>query len=143
MNRSEVGALMAAADCYASLHRSEGLGLTMADAMTLGKPVLATAYSGNMDFMSSRNSYLVDYALTTVGPGNDPYDPDAKWAQPDVAEAAALMRRIVEQPEEAHARGEVARRDLARRFSPELCGRMMARRLAEIRAGSMRTVPVP
>ena len=49
-------------DCYVSLHRSEGLGLTMAEAMALGKPVIATGYSGNLHFMTPENSYLVDFA---------------------------------------------------------------------------------
>jgi hypothetical protein len=61
-------ALMATCDCYVSLHRSEGLGLTMAECMALGKPVIATGYSGNVDFMTPTNSYLVDYATTRVGP---------------------------------------------------------------------------
>jgi glycosyltransferase involved in cell wall biosynthesis len=138
-----VGALMASADCYVSLHRSEGLGLTIADAMSLGTPVIATAYSGNMDFTTTRNSWLVGYELTPVGAGNGPYDPDAKWAQPDVAEAAALMRRVVERPGEAQARALVARRDLARRFSPDLCGRMISRRIAEVRMRVTNPVPVP
>ena len=57
----EKDALTAACDCYVSLHRAEGFGFTMAEAMYLGKPVIATGYSGNLDFMTAENSYLVDY----------------------------------------------------------------------------------
>ena len=66
-------ALLRLCDCYVSLHRSEGFGLTMAEAMGLAKPVIATAYSGNMDFMSHENSYLVDYETSEVPADSDPY----------------------------------------------------------------------
>ena len=61
--------MIAACDCYVSLHRSEGLGLTMAEAMALGKPVIATVYSGNLQFMTPENSHLVDYQLGAVPAG--------------------------------------------------------------------------
>ena len=63
---------MAACDAYVSLHRSEGTGLTITDAMALGKPVIATSWSGNMDFMDVSNSFPVRYELVelqrTIGP---------------------------------------------------------------------------
>ena len=59
-----MAALFARADCYVSLHRAEGFGLTLAEAMALGKPVIATGFSGNTDFMTPANSYLVDWKLT-------------------------------------------------------------------------------
>src|SRR5262249_49655448 len=62
-------AMIAGCDCYVSLHRSEGLGLTMAEAMYFGRPVIATAYSGNVDFMTEENSYLVPHGMTEIGPG--------------------------------------------------------------------------
>ncbi len=66
MDRRELYSLFTACDAYASLHRSEGFGLTMAEAMALGKPVIATAYAGNMDFMTEENSYLVPYRLMEI-----------------------------------------------------------------------------
>jgi len=102
-------ALMVACDCYVSLHRSEGFGLTMAEAMVLGKPVIATGYSGNLDFMNEENSYLVPWNLSEVPPGCDPYPAGDHWAEPDLAVAATLMRRVVEDPDKAAAvssRGE-------------------------------------
>ena len=69
----EKNALLGLCDCYVSLHRSEGLGLTMAEAMGLGKPVIATGYSGNLDFMTPENSYLVDYMMGAVPADCDPY----------------------------------------------------------------------
>lgn len=114
-------ALIAACDCYVSLHRSEGLGLTMAEAMTQSKPVIATAYSGNMDFMTEENSYLCRFAMTSVGAGAAPYPASAVWAEPDVQHAAELMKRVYSQPEEATRRGQLAALDLAERFSPQQC----------------------
>jgi glycosyltransferase involved in cell wall biosynthesis len=102
-------ALMATCDCYVSLHRCEGFGLTMGEAMALGKPVIATAYSGNMDFMTTDTSYLVGWTDTTVPAGCDPYPAGAPWAEPDLEEAAQLMRDVVVHREEAEALGRRAR----------------------------------
>lgn len=125
-------ALMAACDCYVSLHRSEGLGLTMAEAMAWGKPVIATRYSGNLQFMTDENSYLVDWTPTPVPADAAPYPAGATWAQPDLDHAARLMREVVADPEAARARGERAARDIAERHSPAAAGAAIASRLAEI-----------
>ena len=117
----EKNGMIAAADCYASLHRSEGFGITMAEAMLLGKPVVATAYSGNLDFMRPENAYLVDYELTPIGPGHDPYPPEAQWAEPDLDHAARLLREVFEDREEAARRGETARADIR---APALAARV-------------------
>ncbi len=87
-----------ACDAYVSLHRSEGLGLTMAEAMLLGKPVVATRYSGNLDFMDDGNSRLVDYELVPLGQPLPPYDAIARWAEPSLDHAARLMRRVYRRP---------------------------------------------
>jgi glycosyltransferase involved in cell wall biosynthesis len=134
LDAGHLGALLNAADCYVSLHRSEGLGLTMAESMALGKPVIATGYSGNVDFMSPETAYLVDHNLVPVGRGNDPYDPGALWADPDLGQAAAYMREVFDNPVEAAATGARARADLERRFSPQACGRRMAQRIEQIRS---------
>lgn len=125
-------ALMSLCDCYVSLHRSEGLGLTIAEAMLLGKPVIATGYSGNLDFMTPDTSYLVPWTKVRVGQGAEAYDPNAVWAEPDLDEAARLMRHVVENPEETRARAGHGRLDLRTRFSPEVTGRSMKMRLEEI-----------
>ena len=74
--RGELNGLIQACDCYVSLHRSEGFGLTMAEAMLLGKPVIATAYSANLEFMDRGNSLLVGYELVPVGRQIGPYSKD-------------------------------------------------------------------
>ena len=129
----EVLSLMEACDAYVSLHRSEGLGLTMAEAMLMGKPVIATNFSGNVDFMDDSNSLLVPYELVKLGRPIPPYDANLEWAEPSIEHAAGLMRRVYEnQPwaREVGARGKAsAERDL----SLEAAGRRFAGRLEEIR----------
>lgn len=135
LSREERDALVAACDCYVSLHRAEGFGYTLAEAMWLGKPVIATGYSGNVDFMTPANSYMIDYQLVPVGEGCDPYPREARWAEPDIDAAAATMREVLEHPEEARARGERARQDIRRTHSPQAAGRVMAERLQRIASG--------
>ncbi|CAN5141107.1 hypothetical protein BH20ACT16_BH20ACT16_00680 [soil metagenome] len=133
--RVERDQLTAACDCYVSLHRSEGFGFTVAEAMALGRPTIATGYSGTLDFMTPENSYLVDYELVPIGEDADPYPPEGEWAQPDVDHAARLMRHVVEHPEEARARGERARADIRSRHSLEVAGTVMTDRLARVAGG--------
>jgi glycosyltransferase involved in cell wall biosynthesis len=121
----KTAALMAVSDCYVSLHRSEGLGLTMAEAMLLGKPVIATGYSGNMDFMNEANSILISWSPVKVGPDAEGYPEDAIWAEPDLEEAAKAMHKVFSDPEFASRLGDEARRDLGIRFSPTTTGQKM------------------
>lgn len=122
LDRATTSALMAACDCYVSLHRCEGFGLTMAEAMYFGKPCIATAYSGNMDFMTPANSYPVGYRLVTLQRNWGPYEAGDQWAEPDVDHAAALMRQVVAQPEEATARGRQGAADIRREYNASAVG---------------------
>ncbi len=101
-------------DAYVSLHRAEGFGLGLAEAMALGKPVIATGYSGNVDFMTPENSYLVPYELVSIPAGIDPYPGGAYWAEPDVDEASRLLRHVFEHPDDAREKGLRAAADIAR-----------------------------
>jgi glycosyltransferase involved in cell wall biosynthesis len=132
LSGDELNGLMAACDCYVSLHRAEGFGLTMAEAMAIGKPVIGTGYSGNVDFMNSENSYLIDYEIGLVGPECEIYPPDGEWAQPSIEHATELMRRVYTNPEEAQQRGARAEEDIARVLSSEVSGAAMRRRLEEL-----------
>jgi glycosyltransferase involved in cell wall biosynthesis len=134
-------AMIASCDCYVSLHRSEGFGLTLAEAMYFGKPVIATGYSGNLDFMTEENSYLVRHRMTRIGEDALPYPADAVWAEPDAGHAVKLMRRVVERPEEAAERGRLAADDLRRTHSPAAAGALIKQRLEEI-AWSRAGVPM-
>ena len=145
----QVHALMSACDAYVSLHRGEGFGLTLAEAMALGKPVIATGYSGNLDFMNEANSYLVPFDFTSIPPGCDPYPAGTRWAAPNLDEAARLMRVVYERPAEARAVGERARQDILRLHSPQMRSAFLRARLAAIRqappagAPSREYAPVP
>ena len=132
LTANERAALLDACDCYVSLHRAEGFGLTMAEAMALGKPVIATGYSGNLDYMTPQNSYLVGYRRVQVGVKWDRYPASHVWAQPDLVEAASLLRAVWEDPNAAHDRGEVARADMERVCSPAAVGTLVRQRLEEI-----------
>src|SRR4051812_9047870 len=134
VSEHEQNGLMLAADCFVSLHRSEGFGLGPAYCMALGKPAIATGWSGNLTFMNESNSWLVPYDMTTVGPAALPYPAGAEWAEPDLDAATAAMRQVVNEPDEVARRTALARRDLATMHSPERCGQMIVARLAEIRA---------
>jgi glycosyltransferase involved in cell wall biosynthesis len=100
-------AMIELADTYVSLHRSEGYGINLADAMAHRTPVVATGYSGNMDFMDSSCAELVGHDLVEVGPGSAPYDAEALWADPRLDEASTAMRRLFE--DRAHGEALVER----------------------------------
>ncbi len=130
MTRSRVLHLLSAADCYVSLHRAEGFGYTCAEAMGYGKPVIATGYSGNLDFMREDNSFLVDWFETTVRRADGPFQRGSCWAEPSVEHAACLMRQVVEDPSEASARGERAANWVRQRLTPDAVGRLAAAALS-------------
>lgn len=134
VSASERDSYVAACDCYVSLHRSEGLGLTMAEAMACGKPVIATGYSGNLEFMSEENSHLVPYILVEIPETHWAHAPGAQWAEPDVDAAARLMRAVWEKPHAARALGSTAREEITARFSVLRAGAFVEDRLAEARA---------
>ena len=131
--RGELNGLIQACDCYVSLHRSEGFGLTMAEAMLLGKPVIATAYSGNLEFMDRGNSLLIGYELVPVGRQIGPYPKDLLWAEPSVVEAAEAMRWIHEHADEARALGAKSTDSAEETLSLQAAGKRFARRLEEIK----------
>ena len=128
----ETSTLTSLADCYASLHRSEGLGLTMSEAMTLGRPVIATGYSGNLDFLSDVNSFIVPGVRTKVGDGAEGYSREAMWMEPNVTEAANCMRYVYENQAEAAQKGLRGQADILRAFDVASCGAIMKGRLERI-----------
>jgi glycosyltransferase involved in cell wall biosynthesis len=132
MPRAECTALFNCCDCYVSLHRSEGFGFTMVEAMLLGKPVVATGYSGNVDFMTPDTSLLIPYTLVALERDCGIYPKGARWAEPSISDAAAAMRWVYEHPAEAAALGERGRRHVAEVLSFEVYGRRIQARLAEL-----------
>jgi glycosyltransferase involved in cell wall biosynthesis len=128
----ETSTLISLADCYVSLHRSEGLGLTLSEAMSHGVPVIATNYSGNTDFMSERNSFLIAWDRVPVGEGAGGYSPTATWAEPRVSEASDAMRYVFQNQFEARIRGAQGRSDVLGGLSGDVSGVIMKSRLEEI-----------
>ena len=139
LDRADLMALIAAADCYLSPHRSEGFGLTILEAMRLGKPAIGTNYSAVTDFMTPENSYPLEFSMVPVGRKYGPYPPSAVWAEPSVDHAARLIREIVEHPAEAAARGARARADVERDRNPAETGRQVRARLEALRTGAPRS----
>ncbi len=134
---SEMAAMIEVSDAYVSLHRSEGYGLNIADAFALGTPVIATAYSGNMDFCDSGNTLLVPASKVPVGPGAEPYDATSLWAEPDLDVASSHMRRLFDDRsigEDLVARG----RERAAHFSAERLGNELRPVLLDLMMGTMR-----
>ncbi|MCU1395082.1 MAG: putative glycosyltransferase [Ilumatobacteraceae bacterium] len=126
LSRPDQMAVVAAADCLVSLHRSEGLGLHCAEAMWLGKPVIATAYSGNLDFMDDTVAAMIPYELTPVRHGEGIYPETAFWADPDLEQAAQWMRRLVDDPSIGIELGHRARARMRQQPTTAETGRRMA-----------------
>ncbi len=135
LDRHAVDSLVAAADCFVSLHRSEGFGLAIAEAMGLGKPVIATHWSGNADFMTQRNAACVDYELVELAEDYGPYRAGGHWAEPDIDHAAGWMRTLAGDAEQRDRMGAAARETIARDYSPAAVGSFIAQRLGRIDLG--------
>jgi len=124
MRRPELLALMKACDCYVSLHRGEGFGRCLAEALLLDKQLIATGFSGNMDFCREPRVALVRHAMRTVQPGEYMWGEGQSWAEPDIDHAAELMRSVRNNPRDTKGRGYD--------FSPATIGARYATRLREI-----------
>lgn len=129
LDRSHLQALQRCADAYVSLHRSEGFGLGIAECMRLGKPVVATAWSGNMEFMTVDNSCPVNYRLVEVGKEEYVHSVGQRWAEPDIRHAAAFMRKLVKEEDYARRIGACAATDIAMKLSPGMIAKQIIHRL--------------
>lgn len=119
---TEIKNLLRCCDCFISLHRSEGFGLGLISAMFLGKPVIATGYSANMDFMTEANSCLVRYKLCNVPNGAYPFSEGQVWAEPDVDHAVDHMIKLLSDRDYGRQIGEKASRDVRVNFSYRAIG---------------------
>ncbi len=133
LDRPELDGLFAACDAYVSLHRSEGFGMTLAEAMSMGKPVIATDYGGNTDFMTVANSYPVAYRLVRLEEDYGPYQKGNVWADPDPDHAARLMRHVFAHYDEAQAKGQRAAADIEAWYGHEAMAQKIISRLEIIR----------
>lgn len=140
IEHAHLRAMQRCCDAYVSLHRAEGFGLGLAECMSMGKPVIATAWSGNLEFMTEDNSCLVPAELTAIPHGQYLHADGQRWAAPDVEVAANFMRRLVFEEGFAQGLGERGRASITRQLSPKEIGKMLAERLeaiALLRAASM------
>jgi len=132
LTRNDTNALMDVVDSYISLHRSEGFGLGLAESMYLGKPVIGTAWSGNIDFMTPFNSCLVNYRLVQLGATYGPYEAYQYWAEPDIEHAAYYMRKLVEDRDYYKKISRAGRKDIMENLSPEVVGAQIKKRISYI-----------
>jgi len=119
------------ASCFVSLHRSEGLGLNIRDAVELGTPVIATAYGGSLDFLSASLSQLIPFTEVTVGKSPF-YSSNAIWAEPSMDDAVRSMRSVAGHPEEFRLKAKRARGYIRELLSGEIIGAALEKALFEI-----------
>jgi len=130
---SNIQSLIAGADVLVSLHRAEGFGLTPAEAMALGTPVLATGYSGVLDFMDDDCALLVPFQSVPVADPQGIYSGQV-WAQPDIAAAAEALKRLQTDPSLGRRLGEAGRARVARQLSPQAWFETLPERVRNVAA---------
>ncbi len=131
-SRDRVNALLYHCDCYLSLHRCEGFGLTLAEAMFYGKPTIATGFSGNLEFMNSSNSLLVDYQPIELDRDLVYFGKGTVWAEADLDCASNYLRQVVEDPALANRIGARAAEDIRSQLSPQAVGAKIQTRIQAI-----------
>lgn len=119
-------------DSYVSLHRSEGFGLTMAEAMFFSKPVIATGYSGNLEFMNNENSFLVNYKTCTVDSKIINYDKNTVWSDPDFEHMSELMKSVKENSDVIKGIAKKANETILNEFSTIKIGTEIKTKLESI-----------
>lgn len=130
----EIKGLICGCDVFVSLHRSEGFGRGIAEAMYYGKPTIATGYSGNMDFTNYFNSCLVDYHFVPVRKGEYPFWKGQFWAEPDIQHAAQWMHRLHQDRQLCQSIGGRAAESIRATHSAHAAGMRMRDRLNKISA---------
>ena len=131
-SEEELEALVQRGDCYVSLHRSEGWGLPLFDAVCSGKPVIATAYSGPMDYLNPDDHCLVRFREEQVRETDPWFRPPMRWAEPSVEHAAELMRQVFANRDNAGRKAKRSAEKLKVRFSQETVGQMARDRLRQL-----------
>lgn len=132
ISRNDVNSLLNVTDCFVSLHRSEGFGLGLAEAMYLGKPVIGTNWSSNIDFMNHNNSCLVNCKLINVGKDYGPYKAFQQWADPDIQEASSYMKKLVLDKVFYRKIAESGQAQIREKYSPEAVGKLIRQRIEYI-----------
>jgi len=129
LSREDVYLLMYSVDAYVSLHRAEGFGLTVAESMFMGKPVVSTNWSATTEFLNKTNGCPVDFKIVELKKSFGPYTQGQLWADPSEDHAAELMKKLVEDSQFASRIGEQAAIAIRDRFSPHIVGKIYEKRL--------------
>ncbi|MFL9858114.1 glycosyltransferase family 4 protein [Paraburkholderia madseniana] len=132
LSRGEANGLLNACDCIVSLHRAEGFGRVMAEALYLGKPVITSRYSGPLDFVSDDTAYLVDGELVDIKSDDYPFWKGNQWFQPEIQLAAEEMVKVRENREEREAKAAAGRASIRENYSLEACARFLSERFQTI-----------
>ena len=132
LSRDRMLGLLNVSDALISLHRSEGFGRTMAEAMLLEKPVIATNYSGNTDFTNSNTAFLVDGSMKDLGPDDYMFGTGQYWCDPDVEQAAEHMRTCFEDRALAAAKAKAGRAFIVENHNPMTVGNAYRTRLEHL-----------
>lgn len=126
---ADLDQLLLEADALVSLHRAEGFGLVLAEAMAIGLPVIATGYSGNGEFCLPGSCLLVPWQPIAIPATTGDYPAGAIWAEPELAAAAAAMQQLVADPAAAQALGERGRVAVRERLDPDRLAAIIRQRL--------------
>jgi glycosyltransferase involved in cell wall biosynthesis len=132
LSDNEIKNLVRVSDVFVSLHRAEGFGRGMAEAMALGRPAIATGYSGNLDFMAPGTGLMVDYELVPVAPGAYPHGEGQVWAEASPEHAATLIEQLLDDPAATRAMGRRAQAHVRETLSVAAIGRRYLERLEAI-----------
>lgn len=133
LDKDVVNSLIACVDVFVSLHRAEGFGLVMAEAMLNGTPCIATNWSSNTEFMNEKVACMVDYSMTVLEKDSPPYEKGAKWAEPEIGQAAKYMKQLATDPIYYQELSTKAKAYIQERLSMEQAVEKMVRRIEEIR----------
>ena len=132
--REQIYGLESCCDCMLSLHRAEGFGFGPAEVMYLAKPVIATGWSGNMEFMTAKNSFPVEYQLVPLEKSIGVYEAGNEWAEPDIEHAANCLKALIADASLAREMGLRARHTMLTDFSAMAIGQRYKTRFEIIRS---------
>ncbi|WP_063890488.1 glycosyltransferase family 4 protein [Burkholderia ubonensis] len=134
LSRHDSVNFMASLDSYISLHRSEGFGRVIAEAMLLGQPVVVTNFSGNVDYCTPDTAFLVDGDLVPLRAGDYLFHEGQFWCDPDIDQAAQQIRRVLEDSETRTKIAGAGQQKLRDDYSIAAVARRYAAHLANLEA---------